>query len=29
LDGEFDPVMAVALAQAIGGKPKEKIKDIA
>ena len=28
LDGELDPFMAAALAQAIGGKAKEKIEDI-
>jgi peptide chain release factor 2 len=28
LDGDLDPFMAAALAQAIGGKPKEKIEDI-
>jgi peptide chain release factor 2 len=28
LDGALDPFMAAALAQAIGGKPKEKIADI-
>jgi len=28
LDGHLDPFMAAALAQAIGGKPKEKIEDI-
>ena len=29
LDGALDPFMAAALAQAVGGKPKEKIDDIA
>ena len=28
LDGNLDPFMGAALAQAIGGKPKEKIEDI-
>ena len=28
LDGDLDPVMAAALAQAVGGKPKEKIEDL-
>ncbi len=28
LDGDLDPFMAAALAQAIGGKPKEKIEDL-
>jgi peptide chain release factor 2 len=28
LDGKLDPFMAAALAQAIGGKPKERIVDI-
>jgi peptide chain release factor 2 len=28
LDGNLDPFMAAALAQAIGGKPSEKIEDI-
>ncbi len=28
LDGGLDPFMAAALAQAIGGKPKEEIKDL-
>ncbi|OJU57654.1 MAG: peptide chain release factor 2 [Alphaproteobacteria bacterium 62-8] len=28
LDGELDPFMAAALAQAIGGKPKEAIADL-
>jgi peptide chain release factor 2 len=28
LDGDLDPFMAAALAQAIGGKPKEKITDL-
>ena len=28
LDGDLDPFMAAALAQAIGGKPAEKIEDI-
>ncbi|MBV8798332.1 MAG: peptide chain release factor 2 [Alphaproteobacteria bacterium] len=28
LDGNLDPFMAAALAQAIGGKPKEKVEDI-
>jgi peptide chain release factor 2 len=28
LDGDLDPYMAAALAQAIGGKPKEKIEDL-
>lgn len=28
LDGDLDPFMAAALAQAIGGKPREKIEDI-
>jgi peptide chain release factor 2 len=28
LDGNVDPFMAAALAQAIGGKPKEKIADL-
>ena len=28
LDGDLDPFMAAALAQAIGGKPTEKIEDI-
>jgi len=28
LDGDLDPFMAAALAQAIGGKPKEEIKDL-
>jgi peptide chain release factor 2 len=28
LDGALDPFMAAALAQAVGGKPKEKIADI-
>src|ERR1700759_1152447 len=28
LDGDLDPFMAAALAQAVGGKPKEKIEDI-
>jgi peptide chain release factor 2 len=28
LDGSLDPFMAAALAQAIGGKPKEEIKDL-
>jgi peptide chain release factor 2 len=29
LDGDLDPFMAAALAQAIGGKPQEKIEDLA
>jgi len=29
LDGDLDPFMAAALAQAIGGKPREKIEDLA
>ena len=29
LDGDLDPFMAAALAQAIGGKAKEKIEDLA
>ena len=29
LDGDIDPFMAAALAQAIGGKPKEVIEDLA
>jgi peptide chain release factor 2 len=29
LDGDIDPFMAAALAQAIGGKPKQKIEDLA
>jgi peptide chain release factor 2 len=29
LDGNLDPFMAAALAQAIGGKPKEKVDDLA
>jgi len=29
LDGDLDPFMGAALAQAIGGKPKEMIEDIA
>ena len=28
LDGDLDPFMAAALAQAIGGKPRETIEDI-
>jgi peptide chain release factor 2 len=28
LDGDLDPFMAAALAQAIGGKPKEKVADL-
>jgi peptide chain release factor 2 len=28
LDGNLDPFMAAALAQAIGGKPREKIEDV-
>jgi peptide chain release factor 2 len=28
LDGNLDPFMAAALAQAVGGKPKEKIEDL-
>jgi peptide chain release factor 2 len=28
LDGDLDPFMAAALAQEVGGKPKEKISDI-
>jgi len=28
LDGNLDPFMAAALAQAVGGKPKEKVEDI-
>jgi peptide chain release factor 2 len=28
LDGDLDPFMAAALAQAVGGKPREKIEDI-
>ncbi len=28
LDGDIDPFMAAALAQAVGGKPKEKIEDL-
>ena len=28
LDGDIDPFMAAALAQAVGGKPAEKIEDI-
>jgi peptide chain release factor 2 len=28
LDGELDPFMAAALAQEIGGKPREKVEDI-
>jgi len=28
LDGDLDPFMSAALAQAIGGKPKEKIEDL-
>ena len=28
LDGDIDPFMAAALAQAIGGKPAEPIQDI-
>jgi peptide chain release factor 2 len=29
LDGDLDPFIAAALAQAVGGKPKEKIEDLA
>ena len=29
LDGDLDPFMAAALAQAVGGKPQEKIEDLA
>jgi peptide chain release factor 2 len=29
LDGDLDPFMAAALAQAVGGKPKEKLEDLA
>jgi peptide chain release factor 2 len=28
LDGGLDPFMAAALAQAIGGKPKDKVEDL-
>jgi peptide chain release factor 2 len=28
LDGDLDPFMAAALAQAVGGKPREKIEDL-
>jgi peptide chain release factor 2 len=28
LDGDLDPFMAAALAQAVGGKPKDKIEDL-
>jgi len=28
LDGDLDPFMAAALAQAVGGKPKEEIQDL-
>jgi peptide chain release factor 2 len=28
LDGDLDPFMAAALAQEVGGKPKEKIEDL-
>jgi len=28
LDGDLDPFMAAALAQAVGGKPKEKVEDL-
>jgi peptide chain release factor 2 len=28
LDGDLDPFMAAALAQAVGGKPKEKVADL-
>ncbi len=28
LDGDLDPFMAAALAQAVGGKPREKVEDI-
>jgi peptide chain release factor 2 len=28
LDGDLDPFMAAALAQAVGGKPKQKIEDL-
>ena len=28
LDGDLDPFMAAALAQEVGGKPREKIEDI-
>src|ERR1700744_3750736 len=28
LDGDLEPFMAAALAQAVGGKPKEKIEDL-
>jgi hypothetical protein len=29
LDGDLDPFMAAALAQEVGGKPREKIEDLA
>ena len=29
LDGDLDPFMAAALAQEVGGKPKEKVEDLA
>ena len=29
LDGELDPFMAAALAQEVGGKPREKVEDLA
>jgi peptide chain release factor 2 len=28
LDGDLDPFMAAALAQEVGGKPREKIEDL-
>jgi len=28
LDGELDPFMAAALAQEVGGKPREKVEDL-
>ncbi len=28
LDGDIDPFMAAALAQAVGGKQQEKIEDL-
>ena len=28
LDGDLDPFMAAALAQEVGGKPREKVEDI-
>jgi hypothetical protein len=28
LDGALDPFMAAALAQAVGGKPRETIEDL-